>query len=242
MFSIDPKLLSNPIDILISYDEVIRDPNIQLIHKLIQTHKKYVIDWMDIDRVKSLSPERLAKDLSVRTIKNPLIWLKNKEYSDRLCNKLYTSAYRHYKDLYIHDTHVMLGAMKKLAGEKFVNQIYIYSKDYDERKAYDIKKNFEDHNQKVTYVTGVYTDVVEKINNIRFIIDNDLDRIEPILRDKTYNKSINFMIAKYGYNYALNEFGKPIFKNDLLKYTVKEKINITEFIPVIITERSFLAG
>ena len=76
-----------------------------------------------------------------------------------------------------------------------------------------------------------------KINEIKRLVKNDLllsvwfwnnprPNEEPTDTDIFYSTS----------------FGKPIFKNDLLKYAVKEKINITEFIPVIITEKSFLAG
>ena len=239
MINIHPKLMENPVNFLVTYDEVIRDANIMIFNKILKHHKKQLMDYIDFSKFKNSSPEKLAKDLSLRKLKNPLEWIAIKKFN---YEKEYNRLYDHYKDIYTYDTHVMLNALKKLSHEKFVENIYIYSKDYDVRKAYDININFKDVSNKVTYVNGPYIDVVKQIPSLQFIIDNDVDRVEPIIKDNTISRKINFMIAKYGYNYILNEYNKPILKNDILKTAVKEKINLVEFTPVTISEKSFLAG
>lgn len=233
---IDEGLFSNPVTFLISYDEIIRNHNIFLLDKLKTELKNQIGKFIRLEELDNKSINQLQLLTTTRTEKNILKWLAKKEFD---YDKNYDILYNHYKDMYSKSPLLKMGESIQTIGEEaFVENVFIYSKDYDKRKHFDIKILFKSN--KVTYVTGNYLDVVEKIGKVDVFADNDLERIMPFFHHDKYKFSL-FLLARYGYNYNLIK-GNLLLKYDTYKLINKKSINLTEFDIIKFTPDSFRMG
>lgn len=238
----DPSLFSSPVNVLVSYNEVLRDPN-TFILKLITRRKslRYQLEkYIDVSRFDNQSDSHNHVALTVRSEKNILKWLATKEFN---YESNYSKLYDEYPNMFEDSTPLeMYRALSLSIQQSFVNKVYVYNKVSDKRQMYDLYKTFG-KTDKLVYVNGDYLDVIDKMGTIEVIIDNDIDRISPLFSYKRFQKTM-FMIARYGYNYSVN----PVVENSLelkdglSRLAVRRKINLVEFSPIKVTKESLRNG
>lgn len=238
----DPSLFSSPVNILVSYNEVLRDPN-TFIQKLITQRKslRYQLEkYIDVTRFDNQSDSHNHLAMTLRSEKNLLKWLAIKEFN-------YESNYEKLYDKYPHmfedsEPLEMYRALSQTLDKSFVNKLYVYNKVLDKRQMYDLYKTFG-KTDKLVYVNGDYLDVIDRLGTIEVIIDNDIDRISPLFSYPSCSKTM-FMIARYGYNYTVN----PVLENSLelkdglTRLSVRRKINLVEFSPIKVTKEALRNG
>ena len=87
-----------------------------------------------------------------------------------------------------------------LLSQKFVKNVYIYSKRHDPRIECDIAILFNG-SEKVNYVSGEFNDVIDALEDITLYVLSDIDKVGQIIA-KNKQEYCEFMIAEYGYNYT----------------------------------------
>lgn len=225
---IDPRLYDNPINILVRYNEIFRDHNFFLL-KLIMDNpnlKKQFEKYVSFERFECQTDERIKVLLLNREKKNILEWLAFKKFDYELnYRKLYYKFLTMFEESPVLDIY---SAIVNLVHEDFVKQIFVYGDRRDKRVMFDLSRTFI-NNKKIHYVTGPYMEIVSTINKIDLFIDNDIERIAPLMFMEKYYPS-TFMIAKYGYNYNIIS-GRPMLKGNIISNAIKKKINLVEFYP-----------
>ena len=102
-------------------------------------------------------------------------------------------------------------------------------------------KNLKD-SPKISFSVGNFNEVLNDLFGINVIIDYDLDRLIPLIKNEEYHNVI-FMIADYGYNYEINKKNnKNILKENIEEYVSKNEIYLNRFKPFKIKEEDLLDG
>lgn len=233
-------LTDRPLTILATYNGVMKDPNIFILHLILDTPniREQLEGYFDIRKFECQSEGRIQTLLLNRDKKNILEWAALKKFDFEFN---YEKMFEKFPRMYLDSPPLkMLSAFQKLIEEKFTRKIYFYDRKKDRRVMYDIVSNFAKNN-KIEYVYGSYLDVVSAIGGIDLFIDSDIDRLAPVMYMPEYWNS-TFLIAQYGYNYVLNENNRPMLKNDIAAYAAKKDINLLEFVPYEITAESIANG
>lgn len=209
------------VSILITYDGIIRDPNMFILDYVMDNYDKYK-DYLNLEPFRYIPKETRYLLMLSRKEKHLFKWLLKKNFN---YEKTYDNIYHKFKDMYTKLPSLNIAkAVPKLSYVFTVDNIYLWSEKYDRRKEFEIVAEYSTNTKKnVIYVTGPYQSVVNQIDNLGFIFDTDLDRLIPIM--KSYENCV-FCIARLGYNYE-NYVYKPskrVIKSidDLLSGTVNE--------------------
>lgn len=229
--------IHNPkkVSILITYDGIIRDPNMFILDYVIEKYEKYK-NYLNLEPLLYLPKESRYLLMLSRKEKHLFKWLLKNNFN---YEKTYDNLYRKYKDMYTKLPSLNIAkSIPKLSYLFTVNNIYLWSETYDRRKEFEIVSEFSSNTKKnVIYVTGSYQSVVNQIDDLGFIFDTDLDRLIPIM--KVYENCV-FCIARLGYNYDnyVYKSSNRTIKNidDLLhgsvnelKYGVGKATNVGDF-------------
>ena len=232
-------LRESPVSMVVSYHGVLRDANQFIMHQILNDphlHKQ-LEKYVDFDRFKNMSDNRIDLKMMLREIKNPLEWLSIKPFN---YEANYKKLYEHYPNMFEKSAPLpFYRTIVQMIEAKFVNHIYIYAKDYDERIAYDIVKTFG-KNDIVKFVNGNYLDVLEILEEVTTIVTGDISEVSPIVTIPKYHKSM-VMVARYGYNYEMVK-GKLALKDDFTNQCRKVGIKLVEFTPIDINEEAMLDG
>ena len=236
----DARIYERKINTLVTFDEVLRDPNIFLLHLILDVPKvrKQFTGYFDIERFSCQSEERIRTIMLNRDKKNFLEWGALKEF-DYESN--YNKMYHQFPGMYEESPPLdMFRAVSRMINEPFVKNMFIWNPVEDRRQEYDIVQTLG-KNPKIQYVTGPYLDVVDAIGDIQVFIDNDIERLFPVIQNGRYFRS-NFFIARYGYNYTLSKTGIPILKEDCTNFAFKYSISLSEFLPFNISPEGISNG
>jgi len=232
-------LKESPASIVVSYHGVLRDPNQFIVHQILNDphlHKQ-LEKYLDFDRFKSMSDNRIDFKLMLREKKNPLEWLSIKPFN---YEANYKKLYEHYPNMFEKSIPLpMYRIIVQMMEAKLVEHVYIYAKDYDERIAYDIVKTFG-KNDIVKFVNGNYLDVLDVLNGVTTVISGDISEVSPIVTMPKYHQSM-VMIARYGYNYEFIK-NELTLKDDFARQCKKVGIKLVEFTPIDINEEAMLDG
>lgn len=237
----DARLFEHPMSALITYNEVLRDPNVFLLHLILDVPniRKQFEPIYDVKRFDCQSENRIRAMLLARDKKNILEWAATKEFDyDFNYKKMFDKFLRMYEDS---PALAMYLAVTKLLEAPFVKHLYIYGGlEGDRRVMFDIVQTLG-KNPIVEYVTGPYLEVIDAIGEIDLIVDNDIDRLAPVIYMPRYKYS-TFLIAKYGYNYEKDKNGRFHLKNDIESYVADKEINLLEFNPFDMEAEAFANG
>ena len=227
------KRISN---VLVSFDEVIKDPNLIILDVIRKRYQKDFAEFIDIPRILNLSNEALQKELVIRGTKNIFEWLKIKDFD---YSKNYDMFYDSFKDLYVNAPNMaMVTALKSFIKEDFIKTIYVWSNKYDRRKMLELEMVL--NSNKIEYVTGNYLDVFGAIEDLNIIIDNDAERVAPLINKD--NKGKLFMIGRYGYNYTVDPENGLVLKNNIDYNAHKCLVDLIIFHPIFFTQAHFMKG
>lgn len=236
----DARLYERKLTALVTYDEVLRDPNVFLLHLILDVPKirKQFKDYFDEEKFDCQSEAKIHTMLLNRTVKNFLEWGALKEFD---YERNYDKMYHQFKSMYEKSPALaMYDAFVQMIKESFLDKMFIWNPKEDRRQEYDIVKTFG-KNPKVQYVTGPYLDVVDAIGEIHIFVDNDIDRLDPVIRTKKYRHA-NFSVARYGYNYEIGEQKLPMLKNDIASFVSRYHISLAEFLPFKVSIGDTLNG
>lgn len=225
---------------LVSYKEILRDPNLFIIEKIV--HDSFLLNqfsaFTDVERFVSETLGRVQFKITAREEKNIFKWLATKEF-DYEAN--YKKFYDKYPNMY-EDTPAMemYRVIPRLLSSCSI--CYIYSKEYDKRIAYDLAKTFGKE-KRICYVTGEYLDIVEMMHHIDVFIDNDIDRICPVV-EYPQHQGASIYLARYGYNYAISPESPDSvdLRGGFRKLALSKGFYLTEFTPMRLTEEILANG
>lgn len=207
----------------IVYDGVIKTPIPYILKKL--QEPEYVEgyhDVLDYSKFEGRLDEQLLAVASRRLSKNILEYLATEEFDYK---GTYDDLIMRFPNIYNDSKLLSIGqSIYILLQQSFLQKIYIYSEYYDERIQNDISNSYKDlHN--ITYVSGNFKDVISKIpEKITTYIIDDIDLLSQLI-DMNKVAYSNVLLAKYGFNYKLDEESQlPILKIDDIEKVGKDKI------------------
>ena len=235
------RLVENPVNVFITFDEVMRDQNTFIIHLILDNEniRKQLESYIDLSIFECQSEGRIRTLLLNRDKKNILEWLSKKPFDYEVnYQKMYSKFPRMYEDSPPLD---MYRTVSRFLDEPFVRNVFVYGRSSDVRVVFDLKQTFG-KNDKLHYVTGPYLDAISAIGKIDLFIDNDVERLAPVMYMPEHRYA-TFMVARYGYNYEFVTYSKePQLKGDVVKHSIREKINLVEFLPFKVNRESISNG
>lgn len=239
---INPELFTQPVTIVTSYSEVMRDPNTFILKFILkkESARKQLEPYMNFSRFECQTEAHNHVAMTIRSKKNLFEWLATKKFN---YEKVYNQIYDKYPQMFEDSVPLeMYRALSQAIKQEFVDKIYVYSQVHDKRIQYDLAKTFG-ATDKLIYANGNYLDVIDRIPKVDLFIDNDIDRIAPLFEYPRFNKS-TFMIAEYGYNYVKNPLleNSVELKGGLGRLAMRRKINLVEFKPIKVTKEMLENG
>lgn len=185
-------------NILIEYEDIIKSSNIGLLKMIKSTYRDDIKDFIFIDQIDNITEDKLEIFSTARLEKNILHALKKTPFDyDFVFKTLIDSKV----DLYANMEPLMFAdVVNVLLSQKFVKNVYIYSKRNDPRIECDIAILFNG-SEKVNYVSGEFNDVIDALEDITLYVLSDIDKVGQII-SKNKQEYCEFMIAEYGYNYT----------------------------------------
>lgn len=179
--------------VLFYYDNIVKCTDIFLLRIIQNKFYEQYKDFIDIDRYKAINDDDLLYFYCSRTIKNPLEWLKKKDF-DYEAN--YKYLHDRYKNLYINGIYLdIVKSFDTFLRAYFIENIILYSPTYDKRISFDIASNFT--SDKYMYITGPLEEVIDSFKPEAVFYPYadkeilDLAKIHP---------EIIFNIPTYGFN------------------------------------------
>ena len=233
------RLFENPLNVFISYKEIIKQHNFFIIKKIFENKNVYnqLSNYINLNLFDHQSDERINMLLLNRDKENLLEYLKIKEFNYEVN---YNKLYKKFPEMFINSYPLeMLNVINRFNIEEFIKNIYIYNEEEDIRMIYDIKNIFP-NTGRIKFVSGNYFKCIESIEVINIFIDNNLERLSEIIKSGKFNNS-TFLIARYGYNYEIKD-NIVLLKYDMGKFVYKNKINLVEFYPLKITYDGIFNG
>ena len=209
--------------IFIIYDGIIKTPIPFLLKKLQDSeYNEGYSDAIDYSKFKDFDENQLLAVTSRRLNKNILEYLAIDEFDYKVT---YDDLIQRFPTIYSDSKLLSIGrSIYILLHQSFLKKIYIYSEYYDERIQSDISNSFKDL-ENVTYVSGNFEDVISKIpEKITTYVIDDIDYITILINLKKIQYT-NILLAKYGFNYKLNEDSNmPVLKIDNIDELIKKEI------------------
>ena len=199
-----------PSAVLIHYDEIVKLGGLFVLQIIRDNYADKMKNYIDIDFLRNTSDEDLFYLYLARTIYNPLEWLAIKEFN---YEKNYEFFWKKYKNMFISARATDIKkTIDNLVDAYFINTIYIYSREYDARIDFDSQSMVQNviHREKLKYVTGKLSAVLDKMNPDLVFYPNIMDIIE-LAR---LHRDIAFAIPNMAYNLTDNGEILGIDKND----------------------------
>lgn len=229
------ELSKQPENIFVDYEGVIKSSVPTLLSQLELVFKESLKDFINFDMITGMNRANLTRISVQRTEKNILKYLAKKEFDyDKTLKEISDS----FVDLYMNSDNLVMA--ETLSGiilkQKFLNNLYIHTEEYDKRIHYDIQNNFKINCSKVHYITGKKEEVYDDLQGITSFILNDIEDILLLIKLKK-TEYTNILVANYGYNYKLDEkTGEVVPKVELTEDMLKKNIfKFATFMPVKLT-------
>nr|DAR84629.1 MAG TPA: hypothetical protein [Caudoviricetes sp.] len=228
----------NSVNVLVSYVNVIRAPELYILH-LIQTKwRNKFKDSVDFESIDTLTHEALLFAWANRPYGNVLEWItlagKYYDFETTYANlsKKLDFLYRD-AELLRFDT-----VVKNYANHPKFDNVYLWSPTYDKRIHDDIKERYSDY-PSIKYVTGVNLEkVLDTVAPIHMAYVADAAAIKDIAPKEKFKGTI-FGVAAYGWNYSYDfddgTFGK-------LKYHLEDCGNVSTFPPIATSVNALFYG
>jgi hypothetical protein len=234
-------LMQNPFEgrpeiIFMCYEDVIKSPYPFLLNEINTKLSQYYESFLDLDKIKGKDLFNLSRLCVQRSKPNILEYLAKTEFD-------YVKALKDLKDRYfkVYADSELLAMGKNmdiLLAQKFTKKIYLYTEIYDIRIHLDIQETFKDM-QRVTYVTGSFKNVINKIEGITSYILNDLDYAYQIIKEGK-EEYTDIMVANYGYNYFVDDDSQELELRLNMQSLIKDSIcKFGTFTPLAMDERHF---
>lgn len=235
MESAPKQLECNKISILITYDRMIKDPDIFILQKLARSYYNEFKDYIDMESILSLDSTALAPFMFERKEQNILKWVSIKEFD---YDKNYKFLYKEFKEMYNESQELkMVKVVKSFLTSYCVDRILIYNETDDIRQRYDLSLLFG--KSKLEYVTGPM-DIILKNIPINIVYDWDARRVAKLNEFDEFD-NIFFSVAAYGFNFE-EERKDAIINIPTLKYNLSDRENVAFFKNMTFTKESFLKG
>lgn len=184
-------------NIFIEYDDIIKSSNVGLLKMIKNTYRDDIKDFIHIDQIDKLTEDKLDIFSTARLEKNILHALKKVPFDYDYVFKTLTES---KIDLYASMQPLRFAdIVNVLLSQKFVKNVYIYTKEHDFRIECDISILFNG-SDKVNYVSGDFDKALDMLNDITLYVLSDIDKMGQIIA-KNKQEYCEFMIAEYGYNY-----------------------------------------
>ena len=211
------RLEMQPIRAMFVYDRVLKDPDAFLLKKVASDFADQFKEYIDINKLNTVTIEYLTGALIDRDKKNPLEWLALKEFD-------YEENYKFLKDQFKNMYFSSLPLYGWTIVDRFTRSfasgdIYIWNEVDDVRQKYDIVSNF--NNPGIKYITGDFFEAVKEVKP-NILYDWDADRIGTLLQDEL-NQEIFVGIANYEFNFTREN-------RLLLKHNLTFRENVAFFV------------
>lgn len=219
---------NRPETIFITYEEVIKSPFPFILTQLQTRYKDHFKGFINFDLLKNLDEKGLVDFCIKRTEKNILrnVAIQNFDFESSI-----KQLRDNFKEIIWENSQElsMTKSIPILLNQKFLDKIFIYTKEYDKNIHKDIQENFKNMD-KIKYITGpTLNDVLDAIPKITTYILNDIMDFSTLLcRDIRYS---NILVADYGYNYTVKE-NKAVLRIDPDPLSKEKVYNFALFSPV----------
>ena len=214
-------------NVFIEYEDIIKSSNIGLIKMIKDIYRDDIKDFIHIDQINELKDSQLEIFSTARLEKNILKALKKTPFDYDFVFKTLTDS---KIDLYATMEPLMFAdVVNVLLSQKFVKNIYIYSKEHDSRIECDIAILFNG-SEKVNYVTGDFNNVIDVLEDITLYVFSDIEKMEQVI-SKNKHEYCEFMIAEYGYNFT-EEHGIVKLKGNYEEIQEEKIFKLGTFSPI----------
>lgn len=184
-------------NVFIEYEDIIKSSNVGLLKMIKNTYRDDIKDFIHIDQIDNLTEDKLDIFSTARLEKNILHALRKVPFDHDYVFKTLTDS---KVDLYASIQPLMFAdVVNVLLSQKFVKNVYIYTKEHDFRIECDISILFNG-SSKVSYVSGDFNEALDMLDDITLYVLSDIDKMGQIIA-KNKQEYCEFMIAEYGYNY-----------------------------------------
>ena len=184
-------------------------------------------DYINLDLLYNLDDDALRLLCISRNVINPLQWLAKKEFN---YDKNYEYFKGKYRNMYASSPEFSIAEnIRRFIHTYFIEKVYIYSRKYDERIAFEIKSLFGS-SSKLVYAAGTISAVIDKFEP-ELVFYPYAEEIIPVARANT---GIVFAIPNYGFNIADDDVGGIKGSSDIDK-------NLGMY-PLIRGKKEFFAG
>lgn len=231
-------LSCNKLNLLITFDRIIKDPDIFILHNIASNYYEQFKEYIDMESLLSLDTKALEPILYARSVFNILEWVSIKEFD---YTKNYNFLYNEFKNMYIDSKELkMVETVRSFLTSYCVDRIFIYNEKDDIRQRYDLSLMFG--KSKLEYIIGPMKDIIKEAK-IHIVYDWNVDRAAEIIDTEEFNH-VFFGIAAYGFNFEpmTEEEKKSIFKIPKLKHGLSDRENVAYFQTMKFTKKSFFKG
>lgn len=154
-------------------------------------------------------------------------------------DKLYKTIYDATEDLMLNSPELdFTHHLQFLASRQFIENIYIYSDNFDSRIQEDINMTFISNKNKFQYIYGDINEAVKKYKSDLYVFP-DIDLIQ-VLKSNGILPKKEIMLAQYGFNFKLNSNEDILeLKENYDKYINNAIFKLQMFKPIQMDESFF---
>ena len=208
--------------IFITYEDVIKTFKQFILQKLMSDdYRNYYKDFIDFTNIDGKNYDQLLMFCSASRHNNILKAIAKKDFD---FDATYRDLYRSFDNMVKDSPTLLMGSnLIILLNQLFVEKVYLYTEEYDERFRNDVSYVYKDTN-KMEYISGDFKTAVNSINEkITSFILNDIHYIHDLIEIDRIQYS-NVLALDIGYNYTIGDNYQISFKIDNLDQLSKEKI------------------
>lgn len=221
--------------IFIMYDDVIKSPYPALLNNILNQYHDFYSKFLDLDKLNGYDMNNIIRLCVQRTEFNLFQYLAKTKFNFDKSLKDFSSR---FDTLYKDSSLLTIGeSLHVVMSQKFTQKVYFFSHEYDPRIHKDIQLTFGE-NKKITYLAGDMVDAINNTPGINSFILNYYDDIEKICTTNKI-KGSNVLLARYGYNFSLNEDGILDFRVDTNRLQKEYGFKFASFIPTQLTNEHF---
>ena len=207
------------ISAFIVFDRIIKDPDFAILRfaSLQDEFREYI----DVDRILTLSKESLAEELVEREEENPFVRYKIKDFN---MQKNYDWIYKNIKYLYSYSPNLrMAHSIVSYLTSGLMKNVYIWNPVEDERQRFSLFKLY-DKSSILEYLAGDYNEALDYAKPT-LVYDWNVKRVFDTVETENWDGTY-FFVSNHRFNFELNENNWPV-----LKYGLRDRKNVT-FFPV----------
>jgi len=208
--------------IFITYEDVIKTFKPFVLQRLMSDeYRNNYKDFIDFTNIDGKNYDQLLTFCTATRHRNILQAIAKQDFD---FESTYNDLYYTFDDIVKDSPTLLMGSnLVILLNQLFVNKVYIYTENYDERIRNDVSYVYKD-TTKMEYISGDFKEVVNSIDEkITSFILNDINRINDLI-DIDKISYTNILVLDIGYNYNIADDYQISFKIDNLEQLSRDKI------------------